>query len=146
MKDEHLHLLINEEIYALDSSKLKVDSGQSEVERNQTEVDSSRQSVQVSEESVEIVFIHDSTKPDELELLAKIIEACKLKDGTFQVAKSGAEPNCKKAIVFTDEAKVYYEIKAEENRHVLYSKTLRELKESTDEKGKLWNKLKEFLS
>ena len=158
---EHLHLLINEEIYLIDSSQSKVESEKSEVEgveekveRIEEKVESEKSKVERSEvkvengegkEKVNVAFVSNSNNGAEMELLQKIIGACNLEEGDYKISQSDEPATYEKAVIFTEKASIFYQPTVENDSIVLYSKPLNELMHSKEEKGKLWGALKTFI-
>lgn len=153
MENEHLHLLINEEIYVIEgqatSEKLQENIEKPTVSSPQPDkvIESTKGEVKEVESipQIKIAFIHNSDKPEELELLNKIIGACKLNSQNFKVLKKGEPIQYEKAIIFTNSANSYYQSSRTPEGEVIHSKPLTELNSSPEEKGKLWSALKEFL-
>ena len=137
MKNEHLHLLINEEIYLVDSRQSTVDSSPDKV------IEGAKQEAEDVESipEIKIAFIHNSEKPEELELLNNIIAACKLNAQDFKVLREGEPIRYEKAVIFTTSSKSYYERSKTSEGELLHSRTLAELNSSKEEKGKLWSAL-----
>jgi hypothetical protein len=133
MKREHLHLLINEEIFSIESDQLKVGSGKT-IDTGQTDAIS----------QVKIAFIHNTLNEEELVLLNNIISACKIESSDYQIMIADDVLSYQKAIIFTDSVTEYYIPVTTETGEVIYSKPLKVLNDSKEEKGKLWNVLKDF--
>ena len=161
MDQEHLHLLINEEIYAIGKeAKVSPDESQEtisdvapkkdkEIKRGHIE---ETPSIPVAmEESTEkvipIAIFHESSSESDLELLQKIIGACKLSPEQYQVFASGFNKKVqfKKALVFVASAKKFYESVLYQDGQILCSKPLSEIANNQQEKAKLWGALKVFL-
>lgn len=203
MEKGHLHLLIDEEIYLIDSqdSTGKLDAGNGKEEgqvkaKEEVEGDAedsvvltvassseegSRESKVTSDEpkvekdtqeseekivvdehideapdipsipatapatSVKYAFFHNTDQPEELDLLNKIIDACKLADTDFKVLKVGQEVVFEKAVVFTKSGPSYYVSTQHERGVVMYAQPLATLMLSKEEKGKLWGALQKFV-
>jgi len=154
MENEHLHLLINEEIYAIESQassdQLQVDSEESIVDNQQSTEDPVIEKINTnsqtqSTEKINIAFIHQTNNPDELDLLNKIIGACKLETQNFKVLKEGEPIQFEKAVIFTDSASSYCIPSTTTEGEIMYSKPLNILYHSPEEKRKLWGALQEFV-
>lgn len=159
MKSEDLHLLINEEIYIIDK-KEKVSSAEEkeyviehapEIEVNHSQLDKTP-SIPVikSEEEISFVpvaFFHESSNENDLVLLQKIIEACKLHSDQYQVFANGFNKEVKfeKALVFVATAKKFYDPIPFEGGQILCSRPLNEIANNQSEKVKLWGALKGFI-
>ncbi len=143
MEKEYLYLLIDEEIYVSDKERIQVlkDKDQEAEVRSrglETPINSTIKKV----ETVPIVFVHNSDNAQELELLNKIIVACRLDQKNFKILKMGENVMYRKAIIFTDASANYYQPQENDETITLYSKPLNILMNSKDEKGELWKALK----
>ncbi|MEP5612423.1 MAG: hypothetical protein ABJP45_09250 [Cyclobacteriaceae bacterium] len=155
MENEHLHLLIDEEIYVVESQgtsdKLQAESGQSIVDNQQSEkrpAESPQSALTEKTESIQtirIAFIHSTDNQEELDLLTKIIGACNLNESNFKVVREDEQITFQKAVIFTGKANTYYQQTATEVGEIMYSKPLIELQTSKEEKSKLWSALQEFV-
>lgn len=96
-------------------------------------------------EKVQIAFIHDSNKAEELALLDKIVAACKLEASIFKILRHGEKIEYEKGILFTESTSSFYQATESGHTQILYSRPLHVLMSSKEEKGKLWNALKEFV-
>lgn len=126
MQKEDLHLLINEEIYVIGEAQHKQGSSSS--------VDNTN--------IVPVAFIHNTDDREELELLSKIIAACNLSSKDYKIFKEGEDEPFEKGIIFTESADIYYQVTTGPIGQVINSKPLSILKDSKDEKTKLWEVLK----
>lgn len=98
------------------------------------------------EPSVKYAFFHNTDQPEELDLLNKVIAACKLDTSDFKVLKVGQETAFEKAVVFTKSGPSYYKSTNHEKGIVMYSQPLSVLANSKEEKGKLWGALQGFIN
>lgn len=135
MENENLHLLINEEIYVLKSQATSDKAASDKV-----------QAIDKAVEKVDTVFVHQSEQAEELELLEKIIGACKLDASSYKIAKSVDGIQFSRSVVFTEKAETFYAPTDNDDSQILYSKPLATLLSSKDEKAKLWSALQEFIS
>ncbi|MEP1097283.1 MAG: hypothetical protein ABJG78_19360 [Cyclobacteriaceae bacterium] len=161
MESEHLHFLINEEIYAV---KPQTNHDKSHVDHVQSSVDAGVSTVANKEplkgsgaektdtnlqvqpiEKIKIAFIYQSSNSDELELLNKIIGACKLEAQDFKVFKEGESAHFEKAVIFTDSASSYCIPSTKAEGEIMYSKPLNILFHSPEEKRELWGALQSFV-
>lgn len=192
MEREHLHLLINEEIYLVsqdentaDESKIHtvdknvesktITSKESELkieiqkeeksdekeEKKQTEASKKTPAhIETQQESPEIphhdlgdpgeipfAVFHSSTNESDIELLHKIIDACKLPDGQFKIFGGGFDQSVhfNKALVFVPEAKAFYTPIPYKESEFLCSKPLDQISGDVQEKAKLWGALRKFV-
>ncbi len=158
MKNEHLHLLIDEEIYLVKSLVSKPQATSDELQEKELKVDSQQStadsdtkdpSIEAIEnhsiEKVKFAFIHNTDSQEELELLNNIISACKLEPADLKIIKEGEEIYYKNAVIFTNEAAQFYSVSEVDEAQVLHSKPLNTLLNSKEEKGKLWSALQEFV-
>ena len=192
MEDEHLHLLIDEEIYIIpedtrendsvtkhtkavkdladevseETSSMKNSEGLS-IEHASKNQDSDGDSKDPKDENVEVsaesptipnhqeianeeipfAIFHSSTNDSDIELLNKIIAACKLPENQYQIFAGGFNQNIKfkKALVFVPEAKAFYTPIPYKNSEFLCSKPLDQISGDVQEKTKLWNALQSFV-
>lgn len=171
MKQEHLHLLLNEELYQIDHEQsgevgeakedgkaLPTKESETEIAAA-TEVEETPAKVQIATqqvtnegssnpaEVVPLAIFHQSSTPDDLDLLKKILAACKLAPGTYQVFDNGFDKEIpfKKALVFIEKAKVFYEAVPYKQSQILCSKPLNEVAGNQQDKAKLWNALQAFV-
>ncbi len=154
MKSEHLHLLIDEEIYLIKSQGDKLQVASDKLEAEDLSVDSPQPSVESDAktsisnsqiEKIQFAFIHDTDKQEELDLLNNIIAACKLDSKDFRITKKDKAPNYENAVIFTSEANQFYSSTQVDNTKILYSKPLAILLNSKEEKGNLWGALQVFV-
>jgi hypothetical protein len=123
MIDERLiHLLIDDEIFLI-PEKYKVPKE--------------------DEVIIEFAFFHNSQNQEEIELLDKIIAACKLTPDQFKIIHSldTSSLNFNKGIVFKEKAPNYYS----QSGNVIYSKPLKVLMNSKTDKAELWGILKKLI-
>ena len=101
------------------------------------------------EEPGEIPFavFHSSNNADDIELLHKIIDACKLPQDHYKIFGGGFDQTVhfKKALVFVPEAKAFYTPIPYKNSMFLCSKPLDQISGDVQEKAKLWNALQKFV-
>jgi hypothetical protein len=182
MEKQHLHLLINEEIYriagdeAIATTKSKatvegVDEASEEpvqvaepepkpIAKQEEKQEKEQAIVQPKQESPEIpvmekeepkeiplAIFHSSTNQAEMELLQKIIDACKVPKEDYTIFENGFDQSVqfKKALVFVPEAKAFYTPIPYKSSHFLCSKPLDILASNQEEKGKLWVALQKFV-
>ena len=175
MDREHLHLLIDEEIYLIQEESDQVEAPK-EVSTeakaappeapiaNDTPVDSpaptpaptSLASDPPAEEeapkedptapSTQIAIFHSSSSEADVVLLEKIIAACKLEEGSYQVYADGFDKEVifQKALVFVASAKAFYEPVPYQESLILCSRPLPEIGANQQEKAKLWAALQKF--
>ncbi|MEQ9404390.1 MAG: hypothetical protein RIM99_12430 [Cyclobacteriaceae bacterium] len=160
MEKEHLHLLIDEEIYliqenagngsliesdhAVESSRPEAVGSQSPVKQDATEIKTP--DAPSAPEKISVAFIHNSDNPEELELLNKIIGACNLDPSTYKILKQGEEISFSKGVIFTDSSDSYYQSKIQGEATILNSKPLHVLINSKEDKVQLWAALKQLVS
>ncbi|MEP1032689.1 hypothetical protein [Ekhidna sp.] len=193
MEQEHLHLLITEEIYLLpqdentegqvksqseeedaepkaisskEKSGQKVDdqdfkeSGQKEQKKAVSETGETPTHIETPQESPEIphhdledpgeitfAVFHSSNNTADIELLHKIIDACKLPQDQYKIFGGGFDQSVhfKKALVFVPEAKAFYAPIPYKNSEFLCSKPLDQISGDIQEKAKLWAALQKFV-
>ncbi|GAB4231521.1 MAG: hypothetical protein Tsb0034_03930 [Ekhidna sp.] len=169
MDSDHLHLLIHEEIYKIPDKKTvnTYDQGESKTEKavvaEEAPVDKKilnhehhdetpkipaiQHETPAEEKVVPVAIFHEATDASQLELLQNIINACKLSVDQYQVFANGfnKEVKFKKAVVFVQTAKVYYESVPYQQSQILCSKPLNILTQDKQEKAKLWQALQSFL-
>lgn len=177
MEEEHLHLLIHEEIYLLPQDKTPMEKVNHEVEEVQevttvaepepeaiapkeeatnpepTKEEHHQESPhipihQVAEpEELPFAVFHDSSNEAEIELLHKIISACKIPDDQYKIFSHGFDQavKFKKALVFVPEAKGFYTPIPYKGSEFLCSKPLSLLSSDQNEKAKLWGALQKFV-
>ncbi|MEO9481894.1 MAG: hypothetical protein ABJG47_00520 [Ekhidna sp.] len=101
------------------------------------------------EEPSEIPFavFHSSTNASDIELLHKIILACKLPEDQYKIFSGGFDQSVqfKKALVFVPEAKAFYTPIPYKESEFLCSKPLHQISGDVQEKGKLWEALQKFV-
>lgn len=193
MEKQHLHLLINEEIYRIGGDEVaettiegtiqKEEIVEEEVDKTRNnDVDATSQVSELEPESIKeeakqsetpeipkptkespkipemktqeevvteipLAIFHDSTNPAEMELLQKIIDACKVPSDDYVIFKNGFDQSVKfkKGLVFVPKAKAFYTPIPYKNSHFLCSKPLSDLANDQQEKGKLWVALQRFV-
>ena len=171
MDQEHLHLLINEEIYRIqdepvlreeekeeileDSPSVRepetIKMDQSELEHEHHEETPHIPEVKTlskeKEHVIPFVVFHESSDPAEIDLLHKIIAACNLDQGQYQVFANGFNKEVKfeKALVFVTTAKAYYTPVPYKDSQFLCSQPLQVLVNDQQEKAKLWAALRTFV-
>jgi len=162
MDKAHLHLLINEEIYLIDPmekqyipskdepTKHKADPSQASSEKREIKYPKETPVVsnkKTEEQVLPLVIFHESSVEPELQLLQKIIEACKLKEGSYTVFGNGFNEasKFKKAIAFVAEPKTFYEPIKYQGSQILYAKPLSQIANDQREKAKLWSALQKFI-
>jgi hypothetical protein len=96
---------------------------------------------------IPLAIFHSSTNQEEMELLQKIIDACKVPIEDYTIFENGFDQSVKfkKALVFVPEAKAFYTPIPYKNSHFLCSKPLADLASNQEEKGKLWVSLQKFV-
>lgn len=185
MEKEHLHLLINEEIYRIGGDEVISVPAKEEIAKETTdevveqptqvaepepkplaqqEEKQERAKPQPTQESPEIptrkkeevkdepkeiplAIFHSSTNQEEMALLQKIIDACKVPTEDYTIFENGFDQSIqfKKALVFVPEAKAFYTPIPYKKSHFLCSKPLADLTNDQQEKGKLWVALQKFV-
>ena len=170
MDQNHLHLLIDEEIYIIgkdaESTEEKVEtspgenlavaepeeeqSPPEEVKRGHIEETPTIPETPIEPEKEKVIpvaIFHESSSESEIELLKKIIEACKLTPDQYEVFANGFNKEVKfqKALVFVAKAKTFYTSIPYQGSQILCSKPLNEIASNQQEKVKLWGALKEYL-
>lgn len=162
MDPENLHLLIHEEIYVINENQVESSSKEERVsditqESPKTELEHKivekipvipqKSEITENEKVVQVAVFHESINESELELLKKIIEACKLTPDQYEVFANGfnKEVKFKKALAFVASAKKFYEPIPYQESQILCSKPLNEIANNQQEKVQLWSALKEFL-
>lgn len=187
MEKQHLHLLINEEIYRIGGDEvLSATAEESNTEEVKVEVkeDATDDATLVAEpapepivpkeeklveqpatpkstqdspeiptrkkevpKEISLAIFHSSTNLAEMELLQKIIDACKVPTEDYTIFENGFDQSVqfKKALVFVEEAKGFYTPIPYKNSHFLCSKPLAMLAQDQQEKGKLWVALQKFV-
>ncbi len=151
MKTEHLHLLIHEEIYSINS----LSSISSPIEAESSNLGEQPNQETKSDEGITetplipVGFYHTSNDPSELRLLKKIIDACKIDSATYQIFGNGLQKYVsKKAIVFTSENIpniIFYQSIRQNEMEILYSRPLTALMQSQEDKAKFWKALQTFI-
>ena len=163
MDKEHMHLLINEEIYLVkedaqastvsENAPLPEKAAESKEQKPEVvtpkveeEIILETAKAETSETTIPVAVFHESTTENELDLLQKIISACKLEPDTFQVYANGfnKEVKFKKALVFVASSKSYYTPIPYQGGEILCSRPLVEIQNNQEEKVKLWSALKTF--
>lgn len=101
------------------------------------------------EDPGEIPFavFHNSHDASDIELLHKIIDACKLPHDQYKIFGGGFDQTVhfKKALVFVPEAKAFYTPIPYKNSMFLCSKPLDQISGDVQEKAKLWGALQKFV-
>ncbi len=101
------------------------------------------------EEPGDIPFavFHSSHDVSDIELLHKIIDACKLPKDQYKIFGGGFDQSVhfKKALVFVPEAKAFYTPIPYKNSEFLCSKPLDQISGDVQEKAKLWGALQKFV-
>lgn len=163
MNREDLHLLINEEIYLIkddakgdqimaetdlpsETRKEEAPSPPSEVQKVAEPATVVPEKVKVEEDTIPVAIFHESSDDSELELLQKIISACKLEPDSYQVFANGFNKEVKfhKALIFVASSKSFYAAIPYQGSQLLCSKPLKEIAQNQQEKVKLWGALKTF--
>jgi len=124
MSPEHLPYFLSEEIYIISDREPLTE----------------KKEQPVNLVPLPFAFFHDSKSKDELALLNKIITACKLDDFEIIDHLNHQDIPFNKAVIFISEASNFYDTQS----NTLYSKPLSVLKNSQEEKGKLWGALQNF--
>ncbi len=90
---------------------------------------------------------HSSNNASDIELLHKIIDACKLPEDQYKIFGGGFDQSVhfKKALVFVPEAKAFYTPIPYKNSVFLCSKPLDQISGDVQEKAKLWAALQKFV-
>ncbi|MEM0938385.1 MAG: DNA polymerase III subunit psi [Bacteroidota bacterium] len=170
MDKEYLYLLIHENIYLVDESKSELIPKEQKGEEQKSPLktiksvsdevkvakDNAYELADIPEEKqkrpggqvVSIAIFHESSDRSDLELLQKIIEACKLSNDQYQVFANGfnKEVSFEKALVFVSKAKIFYQVIPYQNSHILCSKPLNQIAGNPQEKAMLWKALQGFIS
>lgn len=142
---EHLHLLIDEEIYIVETQE------EPKAEQTTPKVELKPEPKSEEEEKtvkmLEFGFFHNNEGSEAEELLNKIIVACKFSTDRYQVfSDSSMVTSCKKAIIFTSKPKTYYQwLPFNEKTSIMYSLSLGQIANSQTDKAKLWKALQEIL-
>lgn len=164
MDKEYLHLLIDEEIYLIEEDKAGEESAVVEVSEDtppetNEKVEASKEHVDETphipkvkverpiEQIIPFAVFHESTNEEEIALLQKIIDACKLNPNEYQVFANGfnKEVKFKKALVFVPTAKAFYEPIPYQKSEFLCAKPLNQIVGNQKEKAKLWKALQAFV-
>lgn len=100
-----------------------------------------------SDPIIPVAIFHETTSQADLALLDKIISACKLDHGTFQIMANGfsKEVTFQKALVFVEKSKAFYEPIPYRDGQILCSRPLHQIAVDQGEKAKLWGALQQFL-
>ncbi|MEM6735431.1 MAG: DNA polymerase III subunit psi [Bacteroidota bacterium] len=166
MDKEYLYLLIHEDIYLVDETKPELIPEEQksplkkpiEVVPDEVKVakDNAYELADIPEEKqkrpegqvVSFAVFHESSDRSDLELLQKIIEACKLSNDQYQVFANGFNKEVKfeKALVFISKAKTFYEVTPYQNSRILCSKPLNQIAGNPQEKAMLWKALQRFVN
>ena len=158
MDKEHLHLLINEKIYLIDEEERRTISQEDTKIEHQTDssqtfsekpedVHPEARDENPNERVVPLAIFHESSSEPDLELLQKIIEACKLEKDSYTVFGNGFNKTSKfrKALVFVAKATIFYEPIPYEESQILCAKPLSQISSDQQEKKKLWQALQKFI-
>ena len=99
-------------------------------------------------EELDFAVFHSSKEKAELDLIHKIIDACKLAEGTYKIFGDGFDESVqfKKALVFVNTGKKYYEPIQHKMGSFLCSRPASVLMNDQNQKIELWNALKAFLN
>jgi hypothetical protein len=139
MENEHLHLFIDEEVFILNENLAR--SSEKKEIHPKTETNK-----EIEKPKIKFTFIHNSDSKEELGLLNKIIEACKISPADFYIGTDDSSIDFLKAIYFKESNNECYIVKSGGSRSFIYSKPLSVLQSSKDDKAKLWAALKAFTS
>jgi len=170
MDKEHLHLLINEAIYLIptehgDSGKTEADALEDKTKTENLESEKileEKKAGTIDEEypstpaeptidpelsPLSLAIFHESTSEADIQLLQKIISACKLETDSFEVFANGFNKEVKfeKALVFVEKSKAFYEPISYQDGQILCSKPLHQIAVNQGEKAKLWAALQKFV-
>ncbi len=138
MNSENLHLFFNEELYIIKKPVEESGSTPTVLEK--------KEDLPERKEKIRIVFIHHTTKQEELDLLNKIVAACKIAREDYRlITEKSMEISAAKAIVFTESSSNYYTPFSTQGSEELHSKPLHVLMNSKEDKAKLWGALKTFI-
>lgn len=115
----------------------------------ETTQDSPEIPTQSKESPKEIPFavFHSSENASDIELLNKIIAACKVPQDQYKIFSGGFDQSIQfeKALVFVPEAKAFYTPIPYKNSEFLCSKPLDQISGDVQEKAKLWSALQAFV-
>ena len=163
MDKEHLHLLIDEEIYIVGEDEAQpavateptAEPKEEVTETVETPAEHVEETPPIPQVKVEkpieqvipFAVFHESSNEAEIELLQKIIDACKLNPADYQVFANGfnKEVKFKKALVFVPQAKAFYEPIPYQDSQFLCAKPLDQIAGNQQEKAKLWKALQAFV-
>ncbi|MEM6643596.1 MAG: DNA polymerase III subunit psi [Bacteroidota bacterium] len=150
MERDNLHLLLNEELYLID----KTTHNTKITDPKDVRISVANQAKNIGEEYGEdqkiigLAIFHESNKKEELQLLEKIIAACKLKKEQYQVFSTGLDTSIKfeKALVFATSSETHYQPFEDNGQQKLYAAPLSEIMNNRSEKAKLWDALQVYLA
>lgn len=159
---ENLHLLIHEEIYVIGNRHKDIAKNPAYTSNKPLSADHQKETKQglmeeiptipVTNEKAEerifpVAIFHDSSDKKDLELLRKIIDACKLIPDQYEVFANGfnKEVKFKKALVFVAAANQFYVPIPYKGGQILCSKPLNDIAANQQEKVKLWGALKGYI-
>ncbi|MDE0471607.1 MAG: hypothetical protein OXH57_06670 [Ekhidna sp.] len=158
MDKKHLHLLINEKIYLInegerrivfqEDTKIEPQTDPSQTSSEEPENSHSEaEDENLNERTVPLAIFHESSSESDLELLQKIIEACKLEKDSYTVFGNGFNKTLKfrKALVFVAKSTVFYEPIPYQESRILFAKPLGQISNDQQEKKKLWRALQAFV-
>lgn len=139
----------------VEESEPKIEAKQEIVEATETpaHIETKQESPEIPQHDLdepgEIPFavFHSSNNASDIELLHKIIEACKLPEDQYKIFGGGFDQSVhfKKALVFVPEAKAFYTPIPYKNSEFLCSKPLDQISGDVQEKAKLWGALQKFV-
>ena len=97
---------------------------------------------------IPFAVFHSSNNESDIELLNKIIAACKLPADQYKIFDGGFDQSIsfKKALVFVPEAKAFYSPIPYKKSEFLCSKPLDQISGDVQEKAKLWTALQKFVN
>ncbi len=166
MDSNFLSLLINEEIYVINKSKKKecaesaskvaaagkiglserVSPSTHQEKKNSPPLPNVAQ--ETSERTIPLAIFYETTSDEDIQLLEKIIAACKLRSESYEVFNEGLQKDIafEKALVFVAQAKQFYTPIDYQESQILYSKPLNILAQNKQEKATLWGALRAFIS
>lgn len=164
MDPEQLHLLINEDIYIIEENgeEPEASTNVDQMEKMPEEpvsdpiaektietprVIPNEDLVKPMAKTIPLAVFHESKSEEDKELLQKIIEACKLAQGSYEVFENGfnKEIMFRKALVFVEKSKAFYEPIPYQKSEILCARPLGIIAANQEEKAKLWSALKQFV-
>lgn len=100
-----------------------------------------------SPKEIPFAVFHSSENSSDIELLNKIIAACKVPQDQYKIFGGGFDQSIqfKKALVFVPEAKAFYTPIPYKSSEFLCSKPLDQISGDVQEKAKLWSALQAFV-